>query len=107
MPVDSPETMQIGALQDIIVDKRRVSVLDQKGPSVTTYSDDLEPGMRHPTEDELHGPHALRRIAAPVPWAVYTVAFVELCERFSYYGTQVVCKCSMRSIAEDTALIRR
>lgn len=91
MPVDSPETMQIGALQDIVVDKRRISVVGEKGPSVITYSDDLEPGMRHPTETELHGPDALRRVAAPIPWAVYTVAFVELCERFSYYGTQVVC----------------
>jgi len=43
-----------------------------------------------PTEEELHGPDALRRISAPIPWAVYTVAFVELCERFSYYGSQVV-----------------
>jgi dipeptide/tripeptide permease len=22
---------------------------------------------------------------------VYTIAFVELCERFSYYGTQILC----------------
>lgn len=45
----------------------------------------------YPTEEELHGNGALRRISAPIPFAVYTVAFVELCERFSYYGTQVVC----------------
>lgn len=44
-----------------------------------------------PTEDELEGENALRRVSAPIPWTVYTVAFVELCERFSYYGTQVVC----------------
>lgn len=46
----------------------------------------------YPTEEELHGAGALRRISAPIPLAVYTVAFVELCERFSYYGTQVVCE---------------
>lgn len=44
-----------------------------------------------PTPDELDGENALRRVSAPIPWTVYTVAFVELCERFSYYGTQVVC----------------
>jgi hypothetical protein len=44
-----------------------------------------------PTQDELEGENALRRVSAPIPWTVYTVAFVELCERFSYYGTQVVC----------------
>lgn len=49
-------------------------------------------GDEDPTPEELHGPDALRRISAPIPWAVYTVAFVELCERFSYYGTQVLCK---------------
>ncbi|OBT52311.1 hypothetical protein VE04_06871 [Pseudogymnoascus sp. 24MN13] len=43
-----------------------------------------------PTQDELEGEDALRRVSAPIPWTVYTVAFVELCERFSYYGTQVV-----------------
>ena len=42
-----------------------------------------------PTEDELHH---LRRVPDNIPWRVYTIAFVELCERFSYYGTTVVCK---------------
>lgn len=94
MPVGSPETMNIGALEDITHDQRRSSVISAaKGMQLTTYEDvDLMPGERHPTPDELHGPNALRRVAAPIPWAVYTVAFVELCERFSYYGTQVVCK---------------
>lgn len=41
-----------------------------------------------PTEEELH---TLRRVADPIPWKAYTIAFVELVERFSYYGTTVVC----------------
>src|SRR3954452_22286897 len=40
-----------------------------------------------PNEDEFH---TLRRISDKIPWRVYTIAFVELCERFSYYGTTVV-----------------
>ncbi|PGH04318.1 hypothetical protein AJ80_08541 [Polytolypa hystricis UAMH7299] len=40
-----------------------------------------------PTDEELV---SLRRVAAPIPWLTFTIAFVELCERFSYYGTTVV-----------------
>ncbi|KAK5952220.1 hypothetical protein OHC33_006693 [Knufia fluminis] len=91
MPVDSPETMQAGALEDIVHDQRRTSVSAKGMATDVSYgSGELAPGERHPSPDELHGPKALRRVAAPIPWAVYTVAFVELCERFSYYGTQVV-----------------
>ncbi|PBP26215.1 putative MFS peptide transporter [Diplocarpon rosae] len=40
-----------------------------------------------PTEHELE---TLRRVSGKIPWAAYTIAFVELCERFSYYGTTAV-----------------
>jgi POT family proton-dependent oligopeptide transporter len=40
-----------------------------------------------PTEEELH---SLRRVSGKIPWAAWTIAFCELCERFSYYGTTVV-----------------
>jgi POT family proton-dependent oligopeptide transporter len=42
-----------------------------------------------PTDEELA---TLRRVAGKVPWKAYTLAFVELCERFSFYGATVVCK---------------
>lgn len=42
-----------------------------------------------PTGEELE---TLRRVTGKIPWLAYTVAFVELCERFSYYGTTAVCK---------------
>lgn len=54
------------------------------------YSDEEIQG-EFPTEEELH---TLRRVADHIPWKVYTLAFVELCERFSYYGSTVVCKYS-------------
>lgn len=83
--------MQVGALTtDTVGDTRRMSVT-AKGAVVQSELE-LDPNTRAPTEAELHGPNQLRRIGAPIPLAVYTVAFVELCERFSYYGTQVVCK---------------
>jgi POT family proton-dependent oligopeptide transporter len=40
-----------------------------------------------PTEEELA---TLPRVAAPIPWRIYTIAFVELVERMSYYGTTAV-----------------
>lgn len=45
-------------------------------------------GDEAPTEAEFH---TLRRVPDKIPWRAYTIAFVELCERFSYYGTTVVC----------------
>jgi proton-dependent oligopeptide transporter, POT family len=40
------------------------------------------------TEEDLL---TLRRVSGKIPWPAYTLAFVELCERFSYYGTTIVC----------------
>ena len=37
-----------------------------------------------PTEEEMQ---TLRRISGKIPWTAWTIAFVELCERFSWYGT--------------------
>jgi POT family proton-dependent oligopeptide transporter len=51
------------------------------------YDEDIE--GEFPTEEEFH---TLRRVADKIPWSIYTIAFIELCERFSYYGTTVVCK---------------
>ncbi|EAU39068.1 conserved hypothetical protein [Aspergillus terreus NIH2624] len=44
-------------------------------------------GHEYPTDEELR---TLRRVAGKVQWTAYTIAFVELCERFSYYGTTAV-----------------
>ncbi|KAG9203015.1 hypothetical protein G6514_003796 [Epicoccum nigrum] len=40
-----------------------------------------------PTEEELR---TLRRVSGKIPWQIFTIAFVELCERFGYYGCQVL-----------------
>lgn len=57
--------------------------------SSTVEDDDLGVSAdgRSPTDEELH---TLRRIPDKIPWSIYTIAFVELCERFSYYGTTAV-----------------
>lgn len=40
-----------------------------------------------PTDEELR---TLPRVSSPLQWGVYTIAFAELCERFSYYGSAVL-----------------
>jgi POT family proton-dependent oligopeptide transporter len=45
-------------------------------------------GDEWPTEEDLH---TLRRVPDKISVSAYTVAIIELCERFSYYGTQVLC----------------
>ena len=60
-------------------------VYEGKGTMQSEYMGDDFPSL-----DEIH---TLRRVSEKIPWKVYTIAFVELCERFSYYGTQILCMC--------------
>jgi POT family proton-dependent oligopeptide transporter len=41
-----------------------------------------------PTAEDLV---TLPRVSGAIPWTAFTIGFVELCERFGYYGCQVVC----------------
>jgi POT family proton-dependent oligopeptide transporter len=41
----------------------------------------------HPTDEELQ---TLRKVAGHIPWTAYLVGYVELAERFSYYGVTAV-----------------
>jgi len=40
-----------------------------------------------PTDDDLS---TLRRVSGKIPWVCWTIAFCELCERFSWYGTTIL-----------------
>lgn len=80
---------------EISRDTKQAIPMDEKAVARTDSSESSGLDDAVPTEDELNGPNALRRISDPIPWSAYTVAFVELCERFSYYGTQVLCTCKL------------
>lgn len=56
---------------------------------ITVDEDSVNSGADEPTEADLN---TLKRVSGTIPWTAYTIAFVEFCERFSYYGTTVVCK---------------
>jgi POT family proton-dependent oligopeptide transporter len=89
MPTDAMD-VNAGALTNVVDEK--IEPVSEKGVVPHFGSNGSDDGHDiYPTVEELNLSTGLRRISAPIPWAVYTIAFVELCERFSYYGTQVVC----------------
>jgi POT family proton-dependent oligopeptide transporter len=54
-------------------------------PMIHTVLDEEYEGK--PSEEDLH---TLRRVSGKINWAAYTIAFCELAERFSYYGSSVL-----------------
>lgn len=83
-PVDLVTVAQAHAPQKPLetpLPPKKAAVVD----AAPTLDDD---GRERPTPEEER---TLRRVAGKVRWTAYTIAFVELCERFSYYGTTAVC----------------
>ncbi|WEW56166.1 hypothetical protein PRK78_001601 [Emydomyces testavorans] len=70
------------------LDEKEISV-QVGGANGHHESDDENVGLRReePTDEEMQ---TLRRVSDKIPWITLSVAFVELCERFSYYGTTIV-----------------
>jgi POT family proton-dependent oligopeptide transporter len=66
---------------------RHSSTSDSLTAPIAEFEADLE--GEEPTEEELR---TLKRVSGKIPWSAYSIAFVELCERFGYYGCQVLCK---------------
>lgn len=64
------------------------NLADARGSSETLTGPN---GEVYPTEEELT---TLRRTHGKVSWLIYSIGFVEMCERFAYYGTTAVCKSS-------------
>lgn len=59
----------------------------EKHPSISYESTETTEYEDTPTEEELK---TLRRVSAHLRWPIFTIAFAELCERFSYYGSSVL-----------------
>ena len=72
------------------VDEKRAIDGHSSSPSVAEHPEaEFEADLvgEEPTEEELK---TLRRVSGKIPWTAFTIAFVELCERFGYYGCQVL-----------------
>jgi POT family proton-dependent oligopeptide transporter len=68
------------------------SLSDQKHPHPYIHPDHTDPSDPH-YGDEFPSPEErthLRRVPDKLPWQAYLIAYVELAERFSYYGCTVV-----------------
>lgn len=89
-PVDLAEVAKSKAVShEIGIDEKKEPVIDASAVdhAPPSYVEDSLDRV-YPTDEEMA---TLRRVSDNIPWAAYTVAFVELCERFSYYGTTAVC----------------
>ncbi|KAL8925573.1 MAG: hypothetical protein Q9208_003465 [Pyrenodesmia sp. 3 TL-2023] len=88
---DAPQLQDVPAAPGAINEKRERHLStpgdDSSGTSGRKESVDADDGKEYPTAEEVE---TLRRVCGTVPWAAYTIAVVELCERFSYYGTTAV-----------------
>ncbi|THH07770.1 hypothetical protein EW146_g9207 [Bondarzewia mesenterica] len=68
---------------------RHGAIIDEKKALSTTDSHDLDVdnGYIYPTDEEMK---SLRHVSDTINWNTYLIAFVELAERFSFYGSTIV-----------------
>jgi POT family proton-dependent oligopeptide transporter len=105
MPVGDDDTVQATGLDPALID--RSGDPQRKNPDPNFHTANVPPAYLHsegkatlqdsmladsdaddfPTEEDLV---TLQRVPAKIPWKIYTIAFVELVERMSYYGTIAV-----------------
>jgi POT family proton-dependent oligopeptide transporter len=95
-PIEVAEVSKAKALQhDVEVSKKRhdasqdLTIEPAPVTQISGEGEDEPLDKVYPSEEDLR---TLRRVAGHLHWTIFTVAFVELCERFSYYGTTAVCK---------------
>lgn len=67
---------------------RKESVVGKGSMMDYTHSDEsAEDAQYNISHEDMT---TLRRVSGKITWIAFTIAFVELCERFSYYGTTIV-----------------
>jgi POT family proton-dependent oligopeptide transporter len=89
-PIDVAEEAKSRAIShDVAISEKHPEIEPAPVKSVSSAHDEDDALQKiYPNEEDLR---SLRRVAGKIPWTTFTVAFVELCERFSYYGTTAVC----------------
>lgn len=97
---NAPQLLDVPPAPGFINEKNaKILVIDDKPVPISDGSLRGPDGEEYPTAEEIE---KLRRVCGAVPWSAYTIAFVELCERFSYYGTTVVCKLTRVNLSVDS-----
>lgn len=82
-PTDEMASQGHDSTKEDISEKRDLSEKDEQ----LSVEDGIHDDLVFPTEEERL---TLRRVADTIPWNAYLIAFVELAERFSFYGSSVV-----------------
>jgi len=77
----------LGTVDELRAGKGSIDVSNV--PAYSSQGDNglLDDDYPFPTEEELQ---TLRRVSGKINWAAYSVAFCELGERFSYYGSSIL-----------------
>lgn len=90
-------------LAPAMAEARRPSLLAEENAKYASQSGlaDSDGDPSEPTPEEMK---TLRRVSGKIPWQAYTITFVELCERFSWYGTTALCM-SPRCTCFETPLM--
>ncbi|KAJ5809077.1 uncharacterized protein N7503_001295 [Penicillium pulvis] len=71
---------------EVVVDEASMKPASvSHNPSASIVDSSLQ--KEYPNEENLR---TLHRVPGKISWITYTIAFVELCERFSYYGTTAI-----------------
>lgn len=88
------EPIAAAELRAEALDEKRASIQVEKRASLTAdprlgHVPAVTPDGELPNAEELA---TLRRVSNTIPYKLFSIAFIELCERFSYYGCTVVCK---------------
>ncbi|KAL4726136.1 hypothetical protein ACLX1H_006813 [Fusarium chlamydosporum] len=92
------ETIAAAGLHAEMVDEKRASMAAERrasvvtdphapAPAVAVPAGGVTPDGQFPTPEEME---SLRRISNKIPLKLFSIAFIEMCERFSYYGSTVV-----------------
>lgn len=85
----------VGAeLRADVIEQKRASITvagpnESQLPPAPPISEEGNAFENLPTAEEMT---TLRRVPNKIPLQVFTIAFIELCERFSFYGSTAVCK---------------
>ncbi|KAH6987518.1 POT family-domain-containing protein [Ilyonectria sp. MPI-CAGE-AT-0026] len=79
-------------LQDELVDEKKNSIsieptVTEKAPHKNAFHIQTTQGLELPSAEDMG---TLRRVPNHIPLKLFSIAFIELCERFSYYGCTVV-----------------
>lgn len=75
------EKTNVSVARELSIEESDIVPAPTAQPSTSLGHETEDVEKPYPTDDDFQN---LRRVAGSLPWTTFTVALVELCERFSY-----------------------